>query len=178
MASRRRSPISSLLDEVYTSFEGSEALMEYSARHGVDSAGVLTVTDDETAAMIASYLEPRITGKTVIEIGGGIGLLSLHLGLIARRVYCIEANPLWTSCFIAALLAAKPKHVSYLFGAADEFAGQIRGDVALFCTHSGVSSMHTIAAQFAPMVIDVYGEIIAGAPEEFDALARHLRGIA
>ena len=132
----------------------------------------MTVTEDEMAALITESLAPRIEGKTVIEIGGGIGLLALHMGLIAKRVYCIEANPIWASCFLAALLANKPKNVSYLFGAADEFAGQIKGDVALFCTHSGVEGMKAAASQFAPVVIDVYGELIASNPEKFDKLAR------
>ncbi len=109
------------------------------------------------------------------DLLAGLGLLALHLGLYAKRVYCIEANPIWASCLLAALLAQKPKHVSYLFGAADEFAGQIHGDVALFCTHSGVESLRTAASLFAPVIIDMYGELIAAAPDQFDALARTLR---
>jgi len=167
-----------LLDEAYNAFEDSEEMMAYDARHGIKSAAVLTVTDDEAASLIAGYLAPRIEGKTVIEIGGGIGLLALHMGMIANRVYCIEANPIWASCFLAALIANKPKNISYLFGAADEFAGQIKGDVAIICTHSGLESMKAVAAQFAPVVIDVYGELIASNPEAFDKTARTLRRIA
>jgi hypothetical protein len=164
-----------MLNHVYEAFDGSDLLQEYSARHGVESAGVLTVTDDAHASMIAAYLAHRIEGKTVIEIGGGLGLLALHMGFYAKRVYCIEASPIWASCFLAALLATKPKHVSYLFGAADEFAGQIHGDVALFCTHSGVDNLRVAASPFAPVVIDVYGELIAAAPDRFDAMAQMLR---
>ena len=51
----------------------------------------------------------------------------------------------------------------------------IKADVALFCTHSGVRSMRTAAALFAPEVIDVYGEIIAENPEKFDANAVAMR---
>ncbi len=152
--------------------------MDYSGRHNVESAGILTVFDDEKAAQLAHYLSADIEGKTVIEIGGGIGLLALHMGQYAKRVYCIEANPVWSSGFIAALLRKKPKNVSYLFGAADEFLGQIKGDVAVFCTHSGVQSMKLVAQQFAPKVIDVYGEMIANNPEAFDPLARELRKFA
>lgn len=169
------SQLHQLLDAVYGSFDGSDVLHAYSQRHGIDSAGVLTVTDDETAHLITSWLSPRLEGKIVIEIGAGIGLLALHVGLLAKRVYAIEANPFWTSTFLTVLLAQKPKHVSYLFGAADEFAGQIHGDVAIFCTHSGVESLHAAAAQFAPVVIDVYGELIAADPDRFDVLARTLR---
>lgn len=166
-----------MMRTVYEAMEGSEPAHEYSERHGINSQAVLTVLDDETAGLIAEHLAPRIEGRTVIEIGGGIGLLSLHLGTIAKRVYCIEANPMWSWVFAAILLHQKPRNVSYLFGAADEFVGTIKGDVAVYCTHSDVKGMGLIAAQFAPLTIDIYGEIIKGAPESFDAVARTLREV-
>lgn len=150
--------IGQLLDRVYESMEGSKVLEDYMRRHGINSAGVLTVYDDETADAVARSVADRIEGKTVIEIGGGIGLLAFHLSLYAKRVYCIEADPNWAGCFIAALLARKPVNVSYLFGAAQEFAGTISGDVALFCTHSDAAGMARVGALFAPVVIDVYAE--------------------
>ncbi len=165
------------LNESYERMDGSAVSLRYSERHGIKSAAVLTVADDETASLIADHLAPRIEGKTVIEIGGGIGLLSLHMGYLAKRVFCIEANPVWSSAFIACLLHTKPKNVSFLFGSADEFSGHIKGDVALFCTHSGVEDMRTAGRLFAPEVIDVYGELIEGAPEHFDPLARRLRSL-
>lgn len=122
-------------------------------------------------------MAPQIAGKTAVEIGGGIGLLALHMGHIAKRVYCIEANPMWSWCFASVLLQSKPKNVSFLFGAADEFVGAIKADVAVFCTHSDVTGMGLVAAQFAPVVIDVYGELIAGNPEGFDRTARELRAM-
>lgn len=164
-----------MLDEVYEQMEGSEVSLAYSARHGIASQAVLTITDDETASLIALRLAPRIEGKTVVEIGGGSGLLALHMGHIAKRVFCIEANPMWSAAFTWALIEQKPKNVSFLFGAADEFLPMIQGDVALFCTHSGIKDMTLVAGQFAPTIIDVYGEIIAESPESFDKLARILR---
>lgn len=148
------------LSMIYESMEGSEEMMDYCDRHGVRSAGVLTVYDDETAGLIAESLAPRIKGKTVVEIGGGIGLLALHLGLYAERVYCIEANPMWAWTFATLLLKVKPVNVSYLFGSAQEFVGKITGDVALFCTHSDASGMKLIGRGFADEVIDVYREIV------------------
>lgn len=170
--------MSATLDAVYESLEGSEALQDYSARHGVKSASVLTVYTDETAGLIAQHLAPHIEGKTIVEIGGGIGLLAFHLGMIAKRVYCIEANPAWSWVFAGVLLKHKPKNVSYLFGTASEFEGLIQADVALFCTHSGVAAMKAEAAKFAPKVIDVYGELIAENPCMYDTTARLLRPIA
>ncbi len=168
--------LNEMLAEVYNTMEGSETSMAYSERHNINAASVLTVYDDSTAQAINAYLEPRIEGKTVIEIGGGIGLLSLHMGMIAKRVYCIEANPMWSWTFAEVLLKQKPRNVSFLFGAADEFIGTIRGDVAVYCTHSDVQGMGLVAAQFAPSVIDVYGEVIAADPSKFDETARMLRG--
>lgn len=145
---------------VYEAMEGSEASEAYSARHGVDSAAVLTVYSDEIADAIAQLLAPRIEGRIVVEVGGGIGLLSFHMAQYAKRVFCIEANPMWSWTFAQCLLAKKPKNVSYLFGAASEFAGCIHADVALFCTHSDVRGMRAAGAQFAREVIDVYGEMV------------------
>lgn len=165
-----------MLDQIYEAMEGSAAAVSYSERHNVNSLACLTVTNDEQAALVVDYLTPRIAGKTVVEIGGGIGLLALHLGSVAKRVYCIEANPMWSWVFAGVLLAHKPRNVSFLFGAADEFVGMVRADVAIICTHSDIGGMKLVAAQFAPAVIDVYGELIEAAPEAFDPVARALRG--
>jgi len=170
--------LKAMLDQAYEAMDGSEMAQEYSTRHGIQSAGVLTVYDDETADAIASHLAPRIVGRTVVEIGGGMGLLSMHMGFIAKRVYCIEANPSWSWAFVGCLYVRKPKNVSYLFGSADEFAGQIKADVAIFCTHSGVDDMRRVAGLFAPVVVDVYGELIAANPGAFDRTASALRKIA
>ena len=164
-----------MLREVYRAFEGSYAADEYSLRHNIKSAAILTITDDETAHAVLEFIGPRIEGKTVVEIGGGVGLLSLHMGDVAKRVYCIEANPMWSWIFAAQLLHEKPKNVSYLFGSADEFFGSIKADVAIFCTHSGVESMREVSRKFAPIVIDVYGEVISKNQDAFDPLASMLR---
>jgi predicted RNA methylase len=170
--------LSPLLDKVYQTLGTSSVMEAYMTRHNIQAQPVLTVYDDETAAEIAAHLAPRIEGKVVVEVGGGIGLLACHLGLYAKRVYCIEANPVWAWSFVAALLEAKPKNVSYLLGSADEFVGRIKGHVALFCTHSGVDDLRRVGGRFADEVIDVYGEIIAANPDKFDPLARKLRPLA
>lgn len=164
-----------MLGEVYERMEGSQASIEYSERHNINSAAVLTVIDDETASLIVETIADRIAGKTVVEIGGGIGLLALHMGTVAKRVYCIEANPMWSWTFANVLLKQKPRNVSYLFGSADEFLGLIKADVAVYCTHSDVQGMGLVAAQFAPIVIDFYSELIASNPDAFDATAVALR---
>lgn len=164
-----------LLSDIYNQFEGSETMMDYAERHNVNSAAVLTVIDDETADALTERLEPRIAGKTVVEIGGGIGLLSLHMARVAKRVYCIEANPLWAWSFAKVLLERKPKNVSYIFGSADEFVGCFKADIAIIATHSDITGMKLIGQQFAPETIDIYGEIIDANPEAFDPFARRAR---
>lgn len=154
---------------------GSEALAACCERHNVRSAPFLTVADDETASLLARHLAPRITGKTIVEIGGGIGLLSLHMAQVAKRVYCIEANPVWSFAFTELLLERKPKNLSFLFGAADEFIGCIKADVTVVCTHSDVQGMTLVGRQFSPNVIEVYGELVEANPAAFDAFARQAR---
>jgi predicted RNA methylase len=124
------------------------------------------------------YLEPRIAGRSVVEIGGGVGLLSMHMAKVANRVYCIEANPVWSFTFVQTLLDRKPKNASFLFGAADEFVGCIKAEVAIVCTHSDLQGMMLVGRQFAPEVIDVYGELVEANPEAFDAFAREARRFA
>lgn len=144
---------------LYHTVQASEAFAAYRKRHGIESASILSVEGEGHAALVAKRLWPYVVNKTVIEIGGGTGVLALELGRIAKRVYCIEADPLWSLAFLYDLIARKPPNVSYLFGAASEFDGVINGDVAIFCAHIGVDSLAAIAGQFAPIVIDVYGEL-------------------
>lgn len=159
----------------FSGTEGRLALDAFAERHGIAAAPNLTITDDETASLIVARLEPRIAGKTVVEIGGGIGLLALHMATVAKRVYCIEGNPMWSFTFAELLLKRKPKNLSYLFGAADEFVGAIRGDVAIVCTHSGLSSMMATAKRFAPVAVDFYGELVEANPKAFDPFASQAR---
>ena len=100
------------LEMLYETLEGSEMAEEYSRRHGVESASILTIYDGQTAEIVANSLVPRIEGKTVIEIGGGIGLLALYLGEYAKHVYCIEASPAWSWAFVECLFEMKPKNVA------------------------------------------------------------------
>lgn len=133
-----------------------EVSQDYAARHGIQSKAYPMIDTDAKAADVVRRIEQHITGKTVVELGGGCGLLALHMGGIAKRVYCIEANPLWAREFTERLLKDKPANVSYLFGAADEFTDTIKGGVAVFSTNSAIHPMRWIAMKFAPVVIDVW----------------------
>jgi len=154
--------VGKLLEKVYDLVHDPQLIgtMErYDQRHGIESAAVLTVIDDETGDLVTRHLAKRIKGKTIVDVGGGIGLLALHLSHLAKHVYVIEANPFWMSAFVKVFYEHKPANVTYIFGAGQEMIGQLRADVAVFCTHSAHDAMHSLAASFAPQVIDVYGEI-------------------
>ncbi|CAN5488962.1 hypothetical protein BH11PSE4_BH11PSE4_04230 [soil metagenome] len=154
----------------------SEAGSDFAARHGVRALSRLTVTNDEVASLITDRLAERIEGRSVVEIGAGIGLLSLHMARVARKVIYIKANTLWASAFVELLFKRKPANVSYIFGAASEFFGVIEAHVAVFATHSGVSAMTALAGRFAPAVIDIYGKMITENPQAFDPVAREAVG--
>src|SRR5690349_5042628 len=143
--------------------DGNPMLEGYHERHGTESAVILTNYEDERPALIAEYLSERIEGKIVVEIGAGIGLLACHLAQYARRVYAIEVDPMWSSCFLEFLYKKKPANLTFIFGKAEE-APPIAADVAIFCTHSGRESLYRAAAQFAPEVIDVYAELLKDDP--------------
>jgi predicted RNA methylase len=71
----------------------SQAYSNFAQRDNIRSAPILSVVEKDTAESICQLLSDRIAGETVIKIGGGIGLLSLAMAPVAKRVYCIEGNP-------------------------------------------------------------------------------------
>lgn len=161
------------LDRFYEQMETNPAVEDYHARHDTQSAGILTIYDDERASEIADYLFPRVARKIVVEIGAGIGLLACHVAMEAKRVYAIEVDPSWASTFIAFLYRQKPANLTFIFGKAEE-APPFAADVAYFCTHSGRDSMYRAATRFAPEVIDVYAELLKD-NEDFRSLEEFTR---
>lgn len=151
--------LKTVLEAWYSQMDGNALLEDYHTRHGTESQCILTNYDDEHAALVADYLRERIAGKIVVEVGAGIGLLACHLAADAKRVYAIEVDPAWSSTFIWCLYKKKPVNLSFIFGKAEE-APPLSADVALFCTHSGRESLHRAASRFAPLVIDVYAELM------------------
>jgi hypothetical protein len=146
------------LEVYYEAMDGNERVKAYHEAHGTQSAGILTCYDDEYCALLADFLEDRVKGKVVVEIGAGIGLLACHVAQFARRVYAIEVDPGWAGIFATQLWERKPKNLTFIFGTADE-APPICADVAFFCTYSGRPAMYQAATRFAPLVIDVYAEL-------------------
>jgi len=164
-----------LLDMAGMVMHRSEAGMAYADRHDVRAAPTLTVKSDDVAAAIVDRLEPRIRGKVIVDVGGGTGLLGMHLARVAQKVFVIEANPILTMAWVDLHHRIKPKNLSYLFGSASEFVGTVKADVALVLTHSGLTSMMAVARQLAVEAIDVYGEMVDENPAAFDEWAREAR---
>ncbi len=154
-------PLPALLGQAYEAMYDSSLVAAYHASHGTRTACNQTIVTDDSAADVTAYLRPRIEGRVVVEIGAGIGLLACHLARVARRVYAIEVDPLWTSIFVLALYARKPPNLTFICGKAEE-APPIAADVALFCTLTGQEALTQAAARFAPVVIDVYAEVLHG----------------
>lgn len=152
--------IKAALAEFYDAMADSRMVADYHERHGTESALILTNYDDEHAAMVAGYLEDRVAGKVVVEVGAGIGLLACHLAMVAKRVYAIDVDPGWTSAFLGILYARKPRNLTFIFGLAEE-APPFAADVAIFCAHSGQEALYRAGLRFAPVVIDVYAEVLA-----------------
>jgi hypothetical protein len=153
----------------------SNTASAYADRHTISSAPNLTVTTDEIAELITDYLEPRIRDKTVLDLGGGIGLLGIHMAAVARKVIVIEANPLWTLAWVELLQRKKPANLSYCFGTSAEFEGAFKADIVTVCSHSGVKDMLAAGRMFSENAIDVYGELVARNPAAFGAWAREER---
>jgi hypothetical protein len=68
-----------MLSELYELMQMSQAYAAFAERHNICSPSILTVAEDETAELLCERLAPRISGKTVVETGGRIGLLSLAM---------------------------------------------------------------------------------------------------
>ena len=151
------------LEFYYEQMESNADHEAYHLRHGTQSASILTCYTDEKCADIAAYLEDRISGKVVVEIGAGIGLLACYVAQYARKVYAIECDPCWANTFSTLLWKKKPKNLTFIWGMAED-APPIAADVAYFCTLSGRPAMHHAATLFAPVVIDVYAEIMKDNP--------------
>lgn len=148
--------VSAGIDAIYEAQEGSVSLEEYHARHMTSSLGVLTVLSEYDARQIVKPLRRDILGKTVVEIGAGVGYCALMLARYATKVYAIESDPAWSWMFTHHLYERKPSHLTWIFGRAEEVADSLRADVAIIVTRSGHAEMQAVARRMAPRVIDVY----------------------
>ena len=161
----RHAPLTSdLIDLVYNSVDpGDQVLADYFERHGVVSMLILTQTSKKAAAEMARMLSTDIDGKTVIEIGAGVGYLAIEMAKRAKRVFAIEVDPGWSWVFTRSLYEHKPRNLTWIFGDAAEMVGTLKGDVVVIVSRSGQKAMKDIANKLAPKVItpllDTWGDL-------------------
>ena len=146
------------LDAIYQDMDGSKVAKEFHSKHMTPSCGIITVYDTYKCQQILTKIAPRIHNKTVIEIGAGVGLLSIAMATIAKQVYAIEVDPAWAWAFTKILYDIKPPNLTYIFGKAESMTDILYSDVAVIVTRSGHKEMQAVANKLASEVIDVYLE--------------------
>jgi hypothetical protein len=150
---RAYSEAEALIELLYESLDGNPAVENFHERHEIDSLLILTVGNWYAAQAEVQKLIPDITGKTVVEIGAGVGMLALQMARYAKHVWAIEADPGWNMVFTRCLYALKPVNLTWIFGRAQELVGVLKADVAVVYTRSDIKGMGVVAAQMAPVLI-------------------------
>lgn len=135
-----------------STFAESAAEERYDAAHGVHSKHWLTILRPEDAAWIVERLGERIAGKTVVEIGAGIGVLAVEMAKVAKRVFAIESDPKWGVVFACHMYRNKPTNLTWILDSAERVVDLIRGDIAVVVTGSDDVNLRALAARFAPDV--------------------------
>jgi hypothetical protein len=125
----------------------------YDERMGLKSKKYLTMMRPSDAKWILDKVRDRITGKTVVEIGAGIGVLAVALAAHASRVYAIEADPMWSFVFSRYLYQAKPTNLTFILDRAENLVDVIKADVAICVTGSAEDQLRELCSRFAPEVI-------------------------
>lgn len=142
-----------MVDLAYDSLEGCEDVLKYHELHGTPSLLILTQHSPEIAAASVAMFAEKIRGKTVIEIGAGVGFLAIEMAKVAKSVIAFEIDPAWSWIFTRSLYLHKPTNLTWVFGSAANFVGTIRADVAVIFTCSGVDEMRTLGEMFAKEVL-------------------------
>jgi hypothetical protein len=132
-----------------STFGESAAEERYDAAHGVQSKHWLTILRPEDAVWIVERLGQRIIGKTVVEIGAGIGVLAIEMSKVAKRVFAIESDPKWGVVFARHMYRNKPTNLTWILDSAESVVDLIRGDIAVVVTGSDEVNLRALAARFA-----------------------------
>lgn len=145
--------VESEIDRIYERNEGSESVEEYHQRHGTKSLAILTIYSQYAATREVDRFAYRLRGKTVVEIGAGVGFLGIEMARFAKQVYSIEVDPAWAWVFTEYLYQKKPRNLTYIFGMAETVSDILRGDIAVIFTHSGIEAMEKVALKMCPEII-------------------------
>lgn len=142
------------IEKVYEANDGAEFMEEYCGRHGIESLLILTITNSYAATREVDKFAHKIRGKTVVEIGAGVGFLAMEMARFAKRVYAIEADPSWNKVFTDCLYLMKPPNLTWIFGTAESVSEWLRGDIAVVFTRSGHGAMYAAARSMCPEIIE------------------------
>lgn len=149
----RLTEIATDVERIYNELEGEELVWLYDQRHGIASAKILTVPSPVSAIEFLAPFRLELSGKTVVEIGAGIGWLSLIAARYCKEIFAFEADPAWSWVFSRRLYAIKPPNLTWIFGNAESMVGKLQADIALVWTRSDINGMLALGRQFAPHVI-------------------------
>ena len=130
-----------------------------------ESTLILTMYDEEKVRREVEKFRHHICGKTVVEIGAGIGLLALEMAKYAKYVVAIEKDPAWSFVFVKQLYKAGRKNLLFVFGDVDEFLKlfpEFRADVVVIYTRSGYEFFISRALCFLPKLIILNGRVMSG----------------
>lgn len=140
------------VEHIYNTVEGDEERVRFSERNGINSLSILTVLSFSEASKITDYLMPHILGRTVVEVGAGVGWLALAMAEVAEYVYAVEADPAWSWVFTQHLYSFKPRNLTWIFGNAEDLNNRLRVPVGVVVTCSNVEGMVRIAKRLADEV--------------------------
>ncbi len=124
----------------------------YDQRMGLQSKKYLTTIRASDCQWIVDRIRDQITGKVVIELGAGIGVMATALAGLARHVYALEADPMWSWVFARHLYQSKPTNLTYILDRAENLVDIIKADVAICLTGSDDVNLRALCERFAPVV--------------------------
>lgn len=144
------------------------------AAHDIRSKHYITVVRPDDATWIIEKIRDRITGRVVVEIGAGVGVLAAEMAKIARHVYAIEIDPAWTYLYTRYVYKAKRPNLTWIMDRAENLVGIIKADVAIVVTGSDEEALRALAGRFASEVFLPWQDwndgkaVVAGWPRRAD----------
>lgn len=167
---------------------GAEIRKAFERREDIKTSHIATIVRPENTRWIVERLAVKFNGKgceqcdaagglrdrcpvcagrggikaladmTIVEIGAGIGWLAVDLARVARRVFAIEADPLFSQAFGRKLYEEKSSNLTWIFGTATpEMATWIpKADLVVIVTGSDDERLRKLGEHFAKM----YGDVV------------------
>jgi tRNA G46 methylase TrmB len=134
--------------------------MRYQQRIGVTAAHICTIIAPENTRWLMKKLTPRIEGKVVVEIGAGLGVLSIEMAKVAKHVFAIDSDPEFTGAFVVKLYQERPANLTWIFDTAQGviasgLADAMLADVAVIVTGSDERGLRLLAERFVRAASDI-----------------------